>query len=152
MTSFMLAAESGLTLGQYELSVGAIVTGGNEILLRLCWLPATGWTPPPPPPPTPAVAVALLVVVLFAIAGLLLLFVLLPVAEPDPVAGLLPAFVATMGGRLSVRSECFCICLLRYVSCVYDLPQYWQMCVFRCLDSLCLGMWSSREASSEKHL
>lgn len=36
MTSFILAAESGLTLGQYELSVGAIVTGGKGKLLRLC--------------------------------------------------------------------------------------------------------------------
>lgn len=45
-------------------------------------------------------------------------------APPAAVAGLLPAFVTKIGGLLSVRSACFCICLFRYVSWVYDLPQY----------------------------
>lgn len=138
MTSVILAAESGLTLGQYECSVGAIDTGGKPSVWRLCVFefdklltPA----PPTPPPLVPPAAPPAILPPFILPPGALL--PLLPKVAPGPVAF---AVRAAIGGRLSVRSACFCICLVRYVSCVYDLPQYWQMCVFRCLDSLCLGI------------
>lgn len=141
MTSVILAAESGLTLGQYECSVGAIDTGGKPSVCRLCVFEfGKLLTPTPPTPPAPLVPPATLLAILppfTLLPGALL--ALPPKIAPAPVT--LPLAVkAAIGGRLSVRSACFCICFVRYVSCVYDLPQYWQMCVFRCLDSLCLGI------------
>lgn len=57
-----------------------------------------------------------------------------------------------LGGGFRPSKECLAMWRVRYVSCVYDLPQTWQMCVFRCFVSECFGMCSRRLCSSEKHL
>ena len=66
--------------------------------------------------------------------------------------GVCEAVWGGLGGGFRPSNECLAIWRVRYVSCVYDLPHTWHICVFRCLVSECLGMCSLRLCSSEKHL